>query len=69
MLVNIVIDFKDGHTQYYSGERVWMDDAEAEKFVGYGWAAADGSTYPVPQTGTTSTLNIKDGQIGQHAEH
>lgn len=68
MLVNIVIDFKDGHTQYYAGERVWMEDVDAEKFVGYGWAAADLPATPVP-TNTTFTLNIKDGQIGQHAEH
>lgn len=69
MLVDIVIDFKDGHISYYAGERVWMEPADAAKFVGYGWAVErDGRAPPAP-TGTNTTLTIHDGQIGHISEH
>lgn len=69
MLVDIVIDFKDGHTQYYAGERVWMETDDAEKFVTYGWAALPDTAPALRPVGTTSTLTIHDGQLGHTSEY
>ena len=69
MLVDIVIDFKDGRTSYYEGERVWMEPEEAAKFCGYGWAKEPGAQAAPLPTGVNATLNIHDGQIGHTSEY
>lgn len=69
MLVDVQIDFKDGYTNYHAGERVWLEDDEAEKFLGYGWVTAPGVKVVLPPQGQNTTLNIHDGQLGHTSEY
>lgn len=63
----VLVDFKDGHNQFFAGELREFSTADARRFADLGWVLVDGVTHD-PQTGRALTLDVHNARLGHKAE-
>lgn len=66
-MYDITIDFKDGRTQFYAGERVHPSNFSAEQvenFVRCGWMAPAGKDAAPLPTATDAKMDIQSVKSG-----
>lgn len=66
-LYDVLINFKDGRTEYAKGERCHFGDEDAARLISYGWISENGGAAQV-SGGQNFDLSIKNTKIGITSE-